>query len=162
MFEFLRRSSPLRANANVNRLWAAQTLSAFGSRITRTAIPIIAVGVLAASPWEAAVLAALTYAPYVLTGLLLGGLVERSNKVRLMIATDIIRFVVVIAAPVAWLMGWLSFELLCVLAALAGAASALFANADNAVLPRLKDDQLVDANARLQATERLLGGPRAS
>jgi hypothetical protein len=74
-------------------------LSAFGSRITRTAIPIIAVGVLAASPWEAAVLAALTYAPYVLTGLLLGGLVERSNKVRLMIATDIVRFVVVIAAP---------------------------------------------------------------
>ncbi len=162
MLEFLRRSSPLRGNASFNRLWAAQTLSAFGSRITRTAIPIIAVGLLAASPWEAAVLAALTYAPYVLTGLLLGGLVERSNKVRLMIATDLVRFVAVIAAPIAWLMGWLSFPLLCVLAAIAGAASALFANADNAVLPRLvKDDQLVDANARLQATESLaeLGGP---
>lgn len=162
MLDFLKRSSPLRGNANFNRLWAAQTLSAFGSRITRTAIPIIAVGVLTASPWEAAVLAALTYAPYVLTGLLLGGLVERSNKVRLMIATDLVRFVAVLAVPVAWLMGWLSFPLLCVLAAIAGAASALFANADNAVLPRLvKDDQLVDANARLQATESLaeLGGP---
>jgi MFS family permease len=162
MFEFLKRSSHLRGNASFNRLWAAQTLSAFGSRITRTAIPIIAVGVLAASPWEAAVLAALTYAPYVLTGLLLGGLVERSNKVRLMIATDIVRFFVVLAAPAAWLMGWLSFPLLCLLATVAGAASALFANADNAVLPRLvKDDQLVDANSRLQATESLaeLGGP---
>jgi MFS family permease len=162
MLEFLKRSSPLRGNASFNRLWAAQTLSAFGSRITRTAIPIIAVGVLSASPWEAAVLAALTYAPYVLTGLLLGGLVERSNKVRLMIATDFVRFAVVLAAPVAWLMGWLSFPLLCTLAAVAGAASALFANADNAVLPRLvNDDQLVDANSRLQATESLaeLGGP---
>jgi len=162
MLEFLKRSSPLRGNANFNRLWAAQTLSAFGSRITRTAIPVIAVGLLAASPWEAAVLAALTYAPYVLTGLLLGGLVERTNKVRLMIATDFIRFAVVMAAPAAWLMGWLSFPLLCALATIAGAASALFANADNAVLPRLvKDDQLVDANSRLQATESLaeLGGP---
>lgn len=162
MLDFLKRSSPLRGNASFNRLWAAQTLSAFGSRITRTAIPIIAVGVLTAGPWEAAVLAALTYAPYVLTGLLLGGLVERSNKVRLMIATDIVRFVAVLAAPLAWLMGWLSLPLLCVLAAIAGAASALFANADNAVLPRLvRDYQLVDANARLQATESLaeLGGP---
>ncbi|MEZ6030110.1 MAG: MFS transporter [Hyphomonadaceae bacterium] len=162
MFAFLRRASPLWGNASFNRLWAAQTLSAFGSRITRTAMPIIAVGVLSASPWEAAVLAAFTYAPYVLTGLLLGGYVERTNKTRLMIATDLVRFVVVLATPVAWLGGWLSFPLLCVLAALAGAASALFGNADNAVLPRLvPEDQLVDANARLQATESLaeLGGP---
>ena len=52
MFEFLRRSSPLWRNANFNRLWTAQILSAFGSRITRTAIPIIAVGALAVTPWE--------------------------------------------------------------------------------------------------------------
>lgn len=46
--------------ANFNRLWAAQILSAFGSRITRTAIPIIAVGALAVTPWQAAVLSALS------------------------------------------------------------------------------------------------------
>src|SRR5436189_217392 len=46
MFEFLRRSSPLWRHAPFNRLWAAQALSAFGNRITRTAIPIIAVSVL--------------------------------------------------------------------------------------------------------------------
>ena len=34
MFEFIRRASPLWGNANFNRLWAAQILSAFGSRIT--------------------------------------------------------------------------------------------------------------------------------
>jgi MFS family permease len=162
MFEFIRCGSPLWSNANFNRLWAAQTLSAFGSRITRTAIPIIAVGALTASPWEAAILAALTYAPYVLTGLLLGGMVERANKTRLMIATDLVRFGSVIAAPIAWALDVLSFELLCVLAAVAGAASALFANADNAVLPRLvEEEQLVEANSRLQATESLaeLAGP---
>ncbi|MDP3492792.1 MAG: hypothetical protein Q8R82_06725 [Hyphomonadaceae bacterium] len=56
MFEFLRRSSPLWRHADFNRLWAAQILSAFGSRITRTAIPIIAVSVLLVTPWDAAVL----------------------------------------------------------------------------------------------------------
>jgi len=165
MFEFLARSSPLWRHANFNRLWAAQILSAFGSRVTRTAIPIIAVGVLAVSPWEAAVLSALTYAPYVLAGLFGGGFVERANKTRLMVAMDLVRFAVVIATPIAWYFNALNFSLLCVLAALAGAASALFQNADVAILPRLVGkDQLVEANSRLQATESIaeLTGPGAA
>lgn len=162
MFEFIRRASPLWGNANFNRLWAAQILSAFGSRITRTALPIIAVSVLSVSPWEAALLAALTYAPYVLAGALGGGFVERGNKTRIMVAMDLFRCAIVIATPVAWYFNLLSFPLLCVLAALAGAASALFQNADVAILPRLvAKDHLVDANSRLQATESLaeLTGP---
>jgi MFS family permease len=152
----------MRGNANFNRLWAAQMLSAFGSRITRTALPIIAVGVLAVSPWEAAVLAALSYVPFVVAGLVFAGHVERANKTQLMIATDIARFLIVLAVPIAWAFSLLSFPLLCVIAALAGVAAALFANADNAVLPRLvKDEELVEANSRLQSTESLaeLAGP---
>jgi len=162
MFEFIRRASPLWRNANFNRLWAAQMLSAIGSRITRTALPIIAVSVLSVSAWEAALLAALTYAPYVLAGALGGGFVERGNKTRIMLAMDLFRFAVVIATPLAWCFNLLSFPLLCMLAALGGAASALFQNADVAILPRLvAKDHLVDANARLQATESLaeLTGP---
>ena len=52
--------------------------------------------------------------------------------------------------------------MLCVLAALAGAASALFQNADVSILPRLVGkDHLVAANSRLQATELIaeLTGP---
>ena len=162
MFEFLRRSEPLWGHANFNRLWTAQILSAFGSRITRTAIPIIAVSALAVSPWEAAVLSALTYAPYVIAGALGGGFVERSNKTRVMVAMDLFRFAIVIAAPVAWWFNLLSFPLLCLLAALAGAASALFQNADVSILPRLVGkEHLVAANSRLQATESIaeLTGP---
>ena len=165
MLEFLRRSSPLWGNANFNRLWTAQILSAFGSRITRTAIPIIAVGALAVTPWEAALLSALSYAPYMLAGALGGGFVERANKTRLMVALDILRFVIVIAAPLAWYFNLLNFWMLCGLAAATGAASALFQNADVAVLPRLvAKDQLVNANSRLQATESLaeLTGPGAA
>ena len=165
MLDFLRRSSPLWGNANFNRLWTAQILSAFGSRITRTAIPIIAVGALAVTPWEAALLSALSYAPYMLAGALGGGFVERASKTRLMVALDLLRFVIVIAAPLAWYFNLLNFWMLCGLAAATGAASALFQNADVAVLPRLvSKDQLVNANSRLQATESLaeLTGPGAA
>jgi MFS family permease len=165
MLEFLRRSSPLWRHANFNRLWTAQILSAFGSRITRTAIPIIAVSALAVSPWEAALLSALTYAPYVLAGLFGGGFIERANKTRLMVAMDLVRFAVVIATPIAWYFHVLSFPLLCLLASAAGAASALFQNADVAILPRLVGkDRVVEANSRLQATESIaeLTGPGAA
>jgi len=162
MFEFLRRSSPLWRHASFNRLWAAQALSAFGNRITRTAIPIIAVSVLAATPVEAAILAALSLAPLVLAGLFGGGFVERSNKLRLMVALDLARFAVVLVAPIAWYFGLLSFPLLCLIAAGSGLASALFANADVSILPRLVGkEQLVEANSRLQSTESIaeLTGP---
>lgn len=165
MFDFLRRSAPLWRHAAFNRLWAAQILSAFGNRITRTALPIIAVTTLAATPVEAAILAALSLAPTILAGLFGGGFVERSNKLRLMVAMDLIRFAAVIAAPIAWAFHVLSFPLLCVIAAVASLASALFVNADVSVLPRLVGkEQTVAANSRLQATESMaeLTGPGAA
>ena len=162
MFEFLRRSSPLWRHASFNRLWAAQALSAFGNRVTRTALPIIAVAVLSAGPVEAAILAALSLAPVIFAGLFGGGFVERSNKLRLMVAMDIVRFLAVMTAPVAWYFNVLNFPLLCAIAMVSGLASALFANADVSILPRLVGkDQLVEANSRLQATESIaeLTGP---
>lgn len=161
MFAFL-RASPLRRHASFNRLWAAQALSAFGNRITRTALPVIAVLVLAAGPAETAVLAALSIAPMFVAGLLGGGFVERSNKLLLMVMLDLARFAIVAVVPVAWALGLLSFPLLCTVAVTAGLASALFANADVSILPRIVGkDQLVEANSRIQATESIaeLTGP---
>ncbi len=82
-----------------------------------------------------------------------------------MVTMDLVRFLVVIAAPIAWYFNALSFPLLCLLAVAAGAASALFQNADTAILPRLVGkDHLVGANSRLQATESIaeLTGPGAA
>jgi MFS family permease len=165
MLSFLRRSSPLWRHANFNRLWGAQALSAFGNRITRTALPIIAVATLSAGPAQAAILAALSLAPIMIAGLFGGGFVERSNKLRLMVAMDLVRFGAVIVAPIAWYFDVLSFPLLCVIAAVSGFAGALFANADVSILPRLVGkDQVVEANSRLQATESIaeLTGPGAA
>ena len=51
------------ANADFLRLWSAQAISAFGSRITRTALPIIAVATLGESEAIVGLLAALSLAP---------------------------------------------------------------------------------------------------
>ena len=49
-------------HADFLRLWAAQVGSAFGSRITRTVLPIIAILTIGASPTEVAVLSVMSVA----------------------------------------------------------------------------------------------------
>lgn len=147
------------------RLWAAQSLSAFGNRITRTAIPIIAISMLSATPGQAALLSALGFAPVVAAGLFGGGLVERARKVRLMVVMDLLRFGLVLLIPISFYWGFKSFWLLVLISMACSAASALFQNADAAILPRLvESSRLVEANSRLQTTESLaeLAGPGAA
>jgi MFS family permease len=136
------------------RLWAAQTGSAFGSRITRTALPMIAILTLKASPNELALLAALGLAPAFFVGLFAGHWADRTARRPLMIGADVARALLILSIPVAAWLGGLSVPQLCVVAALVGAATSVFEVADRSFLPSVVgDDGLVEANARLQATE---------
>ena len=67
-------------HADFLKLWSAQAISALGSRITRTALPILAVLSIGASADEGAVLSAVAVAPGVLVGRTLGGRVDRRAK----------------------------------------------------------------------------------
>ncbi len=136
------------------KLWAAQASSALGSRITRTALPMIAILTIGATPTEIAILAALGVAPGVVVGLLAGGPVDRNRKRPLLVATDLVRAGLILTIPLAAWSGWLSMPQLYVVAGLIGAATALFRIADNAYLPALVGkDRLVEGNARLEATD---------
>ena len=73
------------------KLWGAQLISALGSRITRTALPILAVLTIHASAEQVAMLTALSMAPGVLVGLLLGGRIDRRAKRPLLIGADLVR-----------------------------------------------------------------------
>jgi MFS family permease len=144
------------------KFWSAQAVSALGSRITRTALPILAVLSIHASAEQVAVLAALSLAPGVLVGLFLGGWIDRRGKRPLLIGADLVRAVLLMAIPLSAWLGRLSMEQLYIVAALAGAATSLFQIADRAYLPALigKDD-LVEGNSKLEATEAIaeLTGP---
>lgn len=150
----LRRWIPPSLGRNFSRLWAAQTTSALGSRLTRTALPVLAVLTIEASPTELGILAALSTAPGAVVGLLSGGAIDRTRKRRLLIAADLARLLLLLTIPLAAWSGWLSMGQLYVVAAIAGCATTLFQIADNTYLPALvKREQLVAANTRLESTE---------
>jgi MFS family permease len=142
------------ANADFLRLWSAQAISAFGSRITRTALPIIAVATLGESEAIVGLLAALSLAPGAVLALFSGGFVDRGHKRRILIGADLVRAAIVISLTIAWALGALTIVHLFAVGAIVGAASALFQIADVAYLPALlaKRD-LAEGNAKLETTE---------
>ena len=141
-------------HTNFLKLWAAQAVSAIGSRITRTALPVIAILTIEASPNQIALLSALSTGPGLLIGLLAGGYIDRSAKRSILIASDVARAALIFTVPVAAWLGGLSMIQLYMVAGLVGAASALFQITDNAYLPVLIGKrELVEGNAKLEATE---------
>ncbi|XXT14518.1 MFS transporter [Sorangium sp. So ce429] len=162
-------SSPPREGLSRNpdflRLWAAQAVSALGSRVSRTALPVIAILSLGADAAALSVLSALSTAPGVLVGLFAGGLVDRSRKRPLLIGADLVRAALILSVPIAAWAGGLGTLQLYGVAALVGMATSLFQIADNAYLPALVgQDHLVEANARLEGTEAAaeIAGPGAA
>lgn len=136
------------------RLWGAQAFSAFGSKVTRTALPIIAIVTLGASPAEVGVLSALGVAPGLLVALLAGGRVDRAAKRPLLIGADLFRALLILTIPAAAWLGAVTMPQLYVVAAAVGAATTLFQIADNSYLPALVGpESLVEGNAKLEATE---------
>ncbi len=154
--------SPLWRERDFLRLWAAQTVSDFGGRITREGLPIMAVVTLAASPGELGVLAAVGSAAMLIVGLTAGDFVDHTRRRGILIGADLIRAGVLITVPIAAWMGWLTIWQVYVTAGLVAAMSVLFAIADHAYLPSLVGKPLVlDANAKIGATEGVaeMGGP---
>ncbi len=136
------------------KLWAAQTVSAFGARISREGLPLAAVLTLHAGPGALGILAALSRGSAMVVGLFAGGLVDRSSRRSIMIASDLIRGALLAAVPVIALLHHLSIGVIYAVALLVGAASVLFDIADQAFLPSLvRKDQLVEANSKLATTD---------
>jgi len=153
------------ANPDFMRLWIAQAVSAFGSRITRTALPIIAVATLGESESIVALLASVSMAPAALLALFAGGFVDRGKKRRILVLSDVIRALAIASLTIAWACGVLSIVHVCLVGAVVGAASALFQIADVAYLPALVErGQLVDGNSKLQTTDAFaeISGPASA
>ncbi|MDB5470826.1 MAG: hypothetical protein JWR84_2386 [Caulobacter sp.] len=144
------------------KLWAAQAVSAFGSRITREGLPMAAILALDAKPAQLGLLAALSLGPGVILGLFAGGWADRNFRRPILIGADLLRVVLLLSVPIAAWMHWLTMPQLYLVAAAVGAASLMFAIADHAYLPGLIGrEQLMDGNAKLGVTESVaeIGGP---
>jgi MFS family permease len=144
------------------KLWIGQTVSELGTVVTRTAVPLVALLVLGAGPWELAVLVIVTSFGILLVGLIAGAWVDRLRRRPLLIWDDLIRAVLLLSIPVAFAFGALRMEQLYVVMFLESCLGALFDAAYPAYVPTLIGrDRLVEGNSRLASSSAIaeIGGP---
>lgn len=135
------------------KLWTGQTVSVFGTLITKVALPIAAVVQLHATPAQVALIYAAQVAPTLALGLLAGVLVDRVRRRPLLIAADVGRALALLAVPVAAGMGQLGLPLIYAVTLLTSALSGVFDIAYPAYLPTLVgEERLLEGNAKLSAS----------
>lgn len=135
------------------QLWAAESVSQVGTQITLLALPVLAVGVLGATPMEMGVLTALETAAFLVVGLPAGAWVDRWHRRRVLMSSDLIRAAALGSLPVAYALDVLALPHLFVVAAVTGTATVFFDVAYQSYLPALVTrDQIVDGNGKLEAS----------
>jgi MFS family permease len=141
----------LRHHADFNRLWTAQSVSLFGSAITLLAIPLIAVILLNASALQMGLLTAAGTAPYLFCSLPMGVWIDRRSRRPLLIASDLIRALLLFSIPIAAWLDRLHLVHLYLVALVVGMLNVLFDVAHCAYVPSLVGrTHVVEANSKLQ------------
>ncbi len=141
-------------NAEFRKLWIGQTISQIGSRVTRGALPITAVMVLGASPWQMGILSGAVAIPVLLFGLFAGAWVDRLRRRPILIAADLGRAAILATIPAAAALHVLRMPLLYVVAAANGMLTVLFDSAYQAYVPALVErENIVPANAKLAISD---------
>lgn len=140
-------------HADFMRLWSAQTLSLAGTQVTQIALPIAAITLLDATPWQLGLLAAAQYLPFLLIGLPAGVWVDRWRRRPVLVTTDLARAVILAVLPLAYLLGGLRLWMLYPVGFAVGILTVFFDIAHQSYLPSLVDrDRLVDGNGKLEAS----------
>jgi MFS family permease len=149
-FSVGRRLELLGRAPSFRRLFLATLGSGLGTWLAYVALTVDVFERTDSGSWVAALLIA-DFLPIVVVGFLLGPLVDRLSRRRLMIASDLIRFGVFCVLPFAG-----SAAMIVGLAAVAGMATGLFRPALYAGVPNLVDERdLPSANSLLQSVENL-------
>src|SRR5215469_7742140 len=98
----VKNDTPRRTGSTFNsdfwKYWTGQTISNLGSSITLFALPLL-VYKLTGSAVNLGISAAVEYLPFPLFGLLLGALMDRVNRKRMMLLADIGRALVIASIP---------------------------------------------------------------
>ncbi len=144
----------LLANRDYSRLWFGQLVSNIGTAISSLALLFFAYA-LTSSPMAMAILAIAQTAPVVLFAGFIGVYIDRWNRKTIMIASDVVRTVLILLIPLSVYFPtniptiyWVYF-----LTFLYAIANAWFFPARNAVIPNLvESEELVSANSLSQMT----------
>jgi len=135
--------------------WAGQTTSAFGDAFSFVAYPLLVLDATGSVAAMGGVSAAAAFT-HLVTGILAGPLVDRSDRRRLMIACDIGRLVVFGLVPALWWWHGPSLLALYITTIIGSALGNVFSVSYVTATPDLVDrDRLTEANGRLQGSQAL-------
>lgn len=146
------RSMAMSTSNDFKKFWLGQAISSLGSSFTGFALPLL-IYKLTGSALNLAFSAATGLVPYLLFGLVIGAWVDRVNRKRLMVFTDILRALVIASIPCLALLGLLSVWWIYVATFINATLTICFDAANFAAIPSLVSrDELVTANGRIQAS----------
>ena len=143
-------------------LWAAQTISQFGTQISRLALPLVAIVVLDASAFEVSLLVALEFVPFLLFALPAGVWIDRLRRRPILILADLVRAAALATIPIAAVLDSITIWQLYAVGFAVGSLSVFFDVAYQSYLPALIGPrQLVEGNAKVEVTRSAaqVGGP---
>jgi MFS family permease len=143
------------------KFWNGETISTLGSSFTSFALPLL-IFTLTGSSLNLALTVVVTVLPYLLLGLVIGAWVDRVNRKRVMVVTDLARALVIASIPLASVGGLLSVWWIYAVAFLNSALTICFDAANFAAVPVLvRQEDLVTANGYVQASYSMakVGGP---
>jgi MFS family permease len=136
------------------QLWVGDTISQFGTQVGLIALPLLAVTVLNADEFQIGLLATSETLAFLIIGLPAGAWVDRMRKRNVLVVADLMRGVLLLALPAAYLLDVLTFPMLLVVAATVGVATVFFDVAYQSYLPSLvSSDRISEGNARLQVSQ---------
>lgn len=135
------------------KLWTAATISLFGTQVSLVAIPVIAIFVLDAPPFQVALLGTIEFLPFLLFTLPAGAWVDRLPRRLILVTGDFGRAAALLSIPVAHQLGVLTIWQLYLVGFINGFLTVFFDVAHQSYLPAiLEPDDLVEGNARLQVS----------
>mgnify|MGYP001203895445 CR=1 FL=1 len=146
-------------------LFAFSGLSNLADGILYVGVPLYAT-TLTTSPGQVSLVSAALTAPWLVLGLLAGLLVDRHDRVRLLVAASLVRVLVFAGAALAASAGVLTMPVLLVLLLLLGSAEVLADGSSSALVPDVTPrSRLAAASSRLQGVQlvanHFLGAPLA-
>lgn len=135
------------------RLLTAAAISNLGDGVGGVAFPLL-VATLTRDPLQVAGVTFALQLPWFLMAVISGALVDRMDRRRVMVITDLVRGGIVVGLAVAVGAGMVNLPLLYLAAFALGLAETFFDPASEAIVPSLvARDQLATANGRRQAAE---------
>ena len=145
-------AAPTRLGGDFWKFFVGQTISNLGSSFTQFALPLL-VFKITGSALKLGLAGALAMLPYLLFGLVIGAWVDRLDRRKMMIVTDLARAAVVLTIPILDTTGSLSMFWIYSVIFVSSTLTIFFNSGEFAAIPSLvRADDLVTANGRIQAS----------